>query len=96
MNIRKLYENKPLKEKYCFSFLDNYESLKFDTDDSTNQDHTSLALEDDITDNDIEFRISDIDNHPLILIAKSGQKSLIKHPTTLKYLELKWQSIAFL
>jgi len=37
--------------------------------------------------------IKSFENHPLLLIARSGQENLIKHDTTTKLLELKWRHL---
>jgi hypothetical protein len=41
----------------------------------------------------VDPSFNDINQHPLMLIARSGQESLMNHPTTQKLLSLKWRYI---
>ena len=37
--------------------------------------------------------VEDMQKHPLMLVAQSGQETILKHPTVRKLLELKWRFI---
>ena len=41
----------------------------------------------------LDMPVKSVSNHPLMLIARSGQENLVKHPATLLLLNLKWRKV---
>ena len=92
-NLSTAYE-----KKFCFTYFD----YKFTEDTSSNNSSTTTSQNSgytcinctDLNDGHYEkLSFKKHKDHPLFLIAQSGQKSLKDHPTTIKLMELKWRRI---
>jgi hypothetical protein len=86
----KLDPKEPIKVLECPEFSSMFDHKMWDI--------FKLILDKCVTEKEINFGIIDppvksIARHPLMLIARSGQESLLKHETTRMLLHLKWRII---